>query len=116
MSTSKYTDHQFIAMWCNEGLEYLEDITEVQQEQTWAVLKNEKARELPNLAALKLRAQYNTQRHYEIYIVNASPGITKDDLVAMFEADPQYAADTIRRIGHQYHSDRASNNDRVVIR
>jgi hypothetical protein len=62
-----------------------------------------------------LRARFNPQRHYEIYIVTATPGIDKDDIREMFENNPQTAADTIRRIGHKYYSDRAQE-DRVVIR
>jgi len=62
-----------------------------------------------------LRARYNTQRHYEIYIVTATDGITAEDIQKMFEANPQMSADTIRRIGQCVHSDRVQE-DRVVIR
>jgi hypothetical protein len=48
-------------------------------------------------------------------VITAQPGITEEDIREMFEADPQHAADTIRRIGHQYYSDRVQE-DRVVIR
>jgi hypothetical protein len=54
----------------------------------------------------QLRARFNSHRHYEIYIITATPGITEDDVRDMFEADPQTAADTIRRIGQKYYSDR----------
>ena len=69
---------------------------------------------LPNLNHLMLRARYNSQRHYEIYQVEATEGITADDIRHMFEAAPQQAADTIRRLGHCYYSDRAKS-DQVVI-
>ena len=68
-----------------------------------------------NLNHLMLRARYNPQRHYEIYQVQATDGITADDIRDMFEASPQTAADTIRRLGHCYFSDRVQE-DRVVIR
>jgi len=62
-----------------------------------------------------LRARYNTQRHYEIYIVTATDGITAEDIRKMFETNPQMSADTIRRIGQCVHSDRVQE-DCVVIR
>jgi hypothetical protein len=32
----------------------------------------------------------------------------------MFEADPQTAADTIRRLGHKFYSDRATQSRAIV--
>jgi hypothetical protein len=61
-----------------------------------------------------LRARFNTQRNYEIYIVHATPEITQEDIVSMFEADPQTAADTIRRLGHKFYSDRATQSRAIV--
>lgn len=101
------SDHQFVAVWDCYGLEYLEDITEIQSSQVWSALQGKPAEvHLPNLMHLELRARYNSQRNYEIYIFNAVEGITKDDILEMFENDPQSAADTIRRIGHKFYSDR----------
>lgn len=82
---------------------------------TFALLKGAEPPRPPNIMHWQLRARYNTQRHYEIYIITAAPGIDCDDIRAMFEANPQTAADTIRRIGHEYYSDRA-REDRIVIR
>jgi hypothetical protein len=48
-------------------------------------------------------------------VITAQPGITEDDIREMFENDPQSAADTVRRIGHKFYSDRREEN-RVVIR
>jgi hypothetical protein len=109
-------DHQFVVVWDNTGLEYIGDITLDEQQRTWAALKGEPLKyTLPNLNHLMLRARYNTQRHYEIYIVTATDGITAEDIQKMFEANPQMSADTIRRIGQCVHSDRVQE-DRVVIR
>ena len=82
----------------------------------WQKLKGEPMSEsaIPNYNHLLLRARFNSQRHYEIYSVEATDGITAEDIRTMFEADPQSAADTIRRLGHCMHSDRATN-DRVLI-
>jgi hypothetical protein len=108
--------HQFLIMWCNEGLECCIDITEDQQRRMWQQLKGERvsASAIPNLNHIMLRARYNSQRHYEIYSVEATDGITAEDIQDMFEASPQTAADTIRRLGHCLHSDRAEKH-RVLI-
>jgi len=108
--------HQFLIMWCSEGLECCIDVTEDQQRRMWQKLKGEPVSEtaIPNYQHLLLRARYNSQRHYEIYSVEATDGITAEDIREMFEANPQSAADTIRRRGHCLHSDRAERQ-RVLI-
>jgi hypothetical protein len=103
-------------MWCNEGLECCIDITEDEQRRMWQQLKSEPVSEtaVPNLNHIMLRARVNSQRHYEVYTCEATDGITAEDIQDMFQASPQSAADTIRRLGHCMHSDRAQN-DRVLI-
>ena len=71
--------------------------------------------QLPSLHHLILRAKFNMQRAYEIYTVEATEGITADDIRDMFENSPQTAADTIRDRGNCLHSDRVTD-DRVLIR
>jgi hypothetical protein len=75
---------------------------------------NSPRRALANPYHLQLRAQFNPQRHYEIYFVTATEGITEADIRDMFEADPQTAADTIRRLGTVFYSDRASQKVAIV--
>ena len=108
--------HQFLIMWDQLGLECCIDVTEDQQRRMWQKLKGEPVSEsaIPNYQHLLLRARVNSQRHYEIYSVEATDGITAEDIREMFDASPQSAADTIRRLGHCMHSDRATN-DRVLI-
>ena len=108
--------HQFLIMWDQLGLECCIDVTEDQQRRMWQKLKGEPVSEssIPSLNHLLLRARFNSQRHYEIYSVEATDGITAEDIQDMFEASPQTAADTIRRLGHCLHSDRATKN-RVLI-
>ena len=110
-------NHQFIISWDCYGLEVCCDVTEAQQRAVWEQLRGELPSEsgIPSLGHLALRARYNPQRHYEIYIVDAVEGITKEDIRSMFEASPQQAADTIRRLGTCFYSDRAEQND-IVIR
>ena len=104
----------FAIMWDCHGLEAVEAVPDP-AETTFALLKGVEPPRPPNIMHWQLRARYNSQRHYEIYIITAAPGIDKDDIREMFDANPQTAADTIRRIGYKYHSDRAQE-DRVVIR
>jgi hypothetical protein len=106
----------FVVVWDNTGLEYVDNVTEDEQRRAWGRLKGKPVgTALPNLNHMILRARYNPQRHYEIYQVEATDGITTDDIRDMFAASPQTAADTIRRLGHCYFSDRVQE-DRVVIR
>ena len=101
-------------MWDCHGLEAIARVPDP-ADTTFALLKDEKPPEIPNLMHWELRATYNPQRHYEIYIVETESGIDREDIVKMFENTPQHAADTVRRIGHCYYSNRA-NEDRVKIR
>jgi hypothetical protein len=82
----------------------------------WQTLRGEPVSEtaIPNYNHLLLRARYNSQRRYEIYTCEAVDGITAEDIREMFEASPQTAADTIRRLGHCLHTDR-SEKHRVAI-
>lgn len=105
---------QFAIMWDCRGLEAVQRIPDP-ADTTFALLKGAEPPKLPNIMHWQLRARYNSQRHYEIWIITATAGIDEADIKEMFENDPQGAADTIRRIGQCYHSDRASQ-DRVVIR
>jgi len=107
--------HQFVVMWCNQGLEYVCDITAEQGRKTWATLKGEEYRSMPNLLHMRLRAQYNTQRHYEIYFVEAEEGITEDDIRDMFDTSPQTAANTIRERGECFYSDRLDQTKQVIV-
>lgn len=105
---------QFAIMWDCNGLEAVQRLPDP-ADTTFALLQGAEPPKPPNIMHWELRARYNSQRHYEIYIITAQSGIEKEDIVEMFENDPQGAADTIRRIGHKYYSDRRSE-DQVVIR
>lgn len=104
---------QFAIMWDCYGLEAVQRVPNP-ADATFALLKGEKPPELPNLMHWELRARYNSQRHYEIYVITAQPGIEQEDIVEMFKADPQTAADTIRRIGHCFYSDRETKERAIT--
>lgn len=104
---------QFAVMWDCHGLEACAAVPN-QADTTFALIKGVQPPEVPNIMHWQLRAKFNPQRHYEIYIITAQPGIDRDDIVAMFEANPQSAADTIRRIGHCFYSDRETHQRAIV--
>jgi SH3-like domain-containing protein len=103
-------------MWDCNGLEAAVNVDDIQRQRTWAVLQGKSGREVPASPSLmhwELRARANPQRHYEIYIISVEDGITVDDIVAAFEDNPQGMADTVRRIGHKFYSDRATEEVRI---
>jgi hypothetical protein len=95
----------YAIMWDCYGLEAVAEVPDPALA-TFAVLKDQKPPPVPNINMWTLRARFNTQRHYEIYIINTTADIERDDIVEMFETDPQSAADTIRRLGTKFYSDR----------
>ena len=105
--------NRFAVMWDCNGLEAVEQLPDP-AETTFALLKGTEPPKPPNILHWRLRAQFNTQRHYEIYVFETVKGITKDDIVEMFEASPQHAADTIREIGTVFHSDRQTQKAAIV--
>ena len=107
-------NNRFVVMWDCNGLEAVEQLPDP-ADTTFALLKGTKPPEYPNIMHWRLRARYNSQRHYEIYVFETVKGITAEDIREMFEASPQTAADTIREIGTVFYSDRAQN-EHVVIR
>ena len=107
-------NNRFVVMWDCNGLEAVEQLPDP-ADTTFALLKGiEPPKPQFNIMHWRLRAQFNTQRHYEIYVFETVKGITKDDIVEMFEASPQHAADTIREIGTVFHSDRQTRKAAIV--
>lgn len=92
-------------MWDELGLEAVAEIPDPALD-TWAALTDTKPPSRPNLNAWQLRARFNSQRHYEIYVIMAKPDIAIQDIRSMFEQDPQNAANTIRRLGKCFYSNR----------
>jgi len=99
----------WLVSWDCEGVEHLEEITEHHPD-NWAKnhlfdsikasRKVDKGMSTP-LYALKLRAMYNSQRHYEIYVFTSNEDIDSSDLRAWFENDPQSFANWVR-VNHSY--------------
>ena len=103
-------------MWDCNGLEAAVNVSDISKKRMWAALQGQDLNEIqaePNLMHWQLRAQFNPQRHYEIYLVEVGDDITVEDIMQAFEDNPQNMADTVRRIGHRFYSDRATEEVRI---
>ena len=106
-------------MWDCYGLETAFSITDLEQQRMWAMLKGEDPNKIPlplSIAAYKIRAQVNMQRHYELYILETTDDISVDDIVQSFERAPQQMAERIREIGHCLCDYRSKRDEKVRIR
>jgi hypothetical protein len=103
-----YNTNIFLISWDVQGIEAVINITEIDKEATWAVLRDEKpAQSLSTLVnAVMLRARYNSQRHYEVYTITVEESITEEDIREWFDHSGQSAADLIRKRGHKIYSNR----------
>lgn len=114
------TTNAYLVYWCEEGLESVVPITEyepIDAENTFRILNDQEPVRNPLnniIQHMILRAQVNSQRHYELYAIDCDNNISKADIEQMFETDPQAAADLFRSRGHKMFCNRAIKN-RVVI-
>ena len=103
---------RYLAMWCNEGIECLFNLTEWEKKKSWATLTGEKfVSEVPSLQTLMLRARYNVQREYEIYLFDST--VSRDELMEAFHENPQPLVDFIRENGDCLHSDKSKAKIRI---
>lgn len=105
----------YIAMWCTEGLEYLENMSDFEKKVTMALLSGKAKPSPPPLEMMKLRARVNSQRVYEIYVFPVAPTISEDALREMFEQDPQPLVEWIRENGEKVYSDHHPAKPRQLI-
>lgn len=96
---------KFIAMWCNEGLECMFDITNCDGDLMMAKLKGESYKAPFDMSMLMLRARVNSQRQYEIYSFEVEAELSLDDMKDMFNGNPQYFVNLIRKQGAKIYSD-----------
>jgi hypothetical protein len=104
----------FCVMWDCNGLEAIGEVADPALK-TWAVLANKPVpKNNFNVMHWEMRAQYNPQRHYEIYAIGVDSSITQEDIRDMFETDPQYAADLIRARGERIYGHRRTQKDAII--
>jgi hypothetical protein len=93
----------YITMWCSEGVECVQDITEFRDWDTdnaFAVLSGETPNANPlnsQVSAMRLRARFNAQRNYEIYVFTSDNDINEGCVKQWSESDPQSFADWVRK-------------------
>ena len=128
---AKQKHNVFLLSWDMTGLESLIDLTtlenlhkEEEKVRMIAILSDPEARDPGNQSGsvlnqivqnIVLRARVNQQRHYEVYTIQTTPGITEKDLWGMFNNDPQYAAELIRERGNQLYSDRVNKRTQLIV-
>ena len=115
----KKSENVFIVMWDETGLEGivpldLSEMSEKKQMQRELLVRltsadgrlpedyasNPYAKKIGHtLWAMKMRAQANGHRHYEIYILTTSKDITQKVLENLFAENPQAIVDLIREKG-----------------
>lgn len=101
----------FLISWDMLGLEAIIDVGALEKENTWNLLQDKPQNNLGQIVtAIMMRARYNSQRHYEVYTITTTEGITEQDLRTMFEESPQQAAELIRERGNKVYSDRIEPN------
>lgn len=111
--------HTYILSWDCQGLEAVVNISDIEKEQMWEVLKS--TGDNPNkgrsntvssiVGMITLRARFNSQRHYEIYCIDTDDNISAEDFRTLFEENPQGMADLVRERGRQLYSDRVKSNE-----
>ena len=110
---------QVALMWDCYGLESAVCIDDLDKQRMLAILKGENPNKVPmplSLNMWQLRAQVNSQRHYEIYIIETTDDVSVNDIVNAFEIAPQAMADRGREIGHKVYGHRVARDEKVLIR
>lgn len=95
----------FLVSWCSEGVECLQDVTcyapeNFDTENAFAVLSGGAAQSNPlsgQIHAMTMRARFNSQRFYEIYMFTSSDDVTEADMNSWADSSPQGFADWVRK-------------------
>ncbi len=106
------TKNAYIFAWDEFGIESIVPITEYEhwdKQQLMNMLKDQERKRNPLdliVRNLILRAQVNTQRHYEIYAIDCEDSLDEKFWRKAWAEDPQAMADTIRQHGYKLFSAR----------
>lgn len=91
----------FIFVFSEEGFECIVNLSKIDEKYVLAKLADEK---LPTSVGhivhmMEIRARYNQERKMEVWALQATDGITEDDLWAWAKTDPQDLAEKLRDRG-----------------
>jgi hypothetical protein len=103
-------ENKFLVMWNAYGLEAVVDITEFEhpsKEELADMIKagNDEAMNRKTdyvnhiLNGMLIRAKFNNDRSFEVYGFRTSDGLTKKDIENLFEENPQFIVEFIRKNG-----------------
>ena len=128
-SANKRDTVTFLLSWDCYGLESVISISEIEEhmaqaekERAWKILADPNAQDpgpqggakLHNMVqGILLRARFNPQRNYEVYLATCPGDMTEADIKKLFNENPQGMADLIRERGTKLHSDR-NTTERVI--
>jgi len=107
------TNNAYIFSWDCHGIESIIPIGQYErwdQQNLLNILADRPAQRNPLnsiVQMLLLRAQFNPQRHYEIYAVDCAFDIDENEWHRIWTENPQGTADLIRERGHKLYSNRA---------
>lgn len=103
---------KFLAMWDMNGLEALIDVSAAEQAAVISTLKGEPIAWKNPIHGMILRARFNSQRRYEIYVFESE--LDEVSVRHMFEHDAQVIVNGIRKVGTQLYSDRQKKNPVIL--
>jgi len=115
------TVNAFIFSWDQYGIESIIPITQyenIEKENIFRVLKNEKLEKSPVNSIVRnlvIRAQVNSQRHYEIYAVDCDPSLDQEFWQKQWADNPQFTAELILDHGEKIYSNRRSVDEKILI-
>lgn len=109
------TGNCYFLVWNREGLEYIENLTELAHDDLLRRLQLSgdqvdkfRSRVDAMFFHWTLRARANPQRCYETYAIQVEDGIGREDLEALYEQSPQAFVDLVRSRGHCIYDGRQS--------
>jgi hypothetical protein len=103
---------RFLISWCSDGLEAIINVSEKEREAIINVLKDEPVEWKNPIMYLILRARFNSQRHYEIYSFESE--LDQEQIIELFDNEPQTIVDAIRRVGTCLYDDRAQTTVKII--
>lgn len=113
-----------LASWDMEGFECLEDITSkhpdiFEKGQIIEALKGNTPQKNPlaqQISTMKLRARFNSQRRYEIYVFTTEDSVEFKNVEDWMIADPQGLVDWIRKNHYsKIYSDYRANYKPTIV-
>lgn len=114
------TTNAYIFSWNMDGIESIVPITEYEhwdQNNLILMLKDRPIKPNPLNSIVRnlvLRAQFNQQRHYEIYAIDCDKSLDEVFWREQWQEYPQETADLIRERGHKIFSNRNKNTEPVI--